>query len=346
MAIRSNGSIQSTATGASFPAKTTPGPISTFSATPASGTQMNLSWSAPTSNGNDTVTGYKVEHAVTSVGTYTVFAANQAETTASITGLTNGTNYTFRITPINGVGTGQANTFAATLRFGLGTLTFQEFTSTGTWTAPTGVTKANLILVGGGGGGSSNRSGNAGHGADVKTWLDVSVTPGTGYAVTIGARGNNSGSNANGGSTTVVIGGTTYTSEGAPGGVPAGSGMSFSNANLQAGALGGGQSHTFVGNQQTLQPGFNRSEFGFGAGWGTSGGGGASPFNGASDAPQGNYWYQPQGGSNYGAGGQTAVFTGMNPPGGATGGAASGHGNGGTWNNFGSAGIARIYWYA
>jgi hypothetical protein len=36
----------------------------------------------------------------------------------------------------------------------------------------------------------------------------------------------------------------------------------------------------------------------------------------------------------------------MNPPGGATGGAASGHGNGGTWNNFGSAGIARIYWYA
>jgi hypothetical protein len=348
MAIRSNGSIQSTSTGASFPAKTTPGPISTFSATPSSATQMDLSWSAPSSNGNDTVTGYKVEHAVTSVGSYTVFAANQAGTTAAITGLTNGTNYTFRITPINSVGNGQANTFTATLKFGLGTLTYQEFTSTGTWTCPAGVTKANLILVGGGGGGGSDRRGQNGSGSDVKTWLDVSVTPSTGYTVTIGARGTNSGSAAHGGNTTVVIGGTTYTSHGAPGGFGSiySTSMYYDNANLQNGAIGGAMSHISpIGNTQLIFPAFNRAEQ-FGAGWGTGGAGAGNPFNGASDAPQGNYWYQPTGGSNYGAGGSSASFNGMNPPGGATGTAASGYGNGGAWNNYGSAGIARIYWYA
>jgi hypothetical protein len=348
MAIRSNGSIQSTATGASFPAKTTPGPISTFSATPSSATQMDLSWSAPSNNGNDTITGYKVEHAVTSVGSYTTFAANQAGTTANITGLTNGTNYTFRITPNNSVGAGQANSFTATLKFGLGTLTYQDFTSTGTWTCPAGVTKANFYLVGGGGGGGSNRQGQGGNASDVKAWLDVSVTPSTGYTVTIGARGTNSGSSAHGGNTSIVIGGTTYTSHGGPGGfsnIYSGS-MYFDQSNLQAGAMGASMAHLAPnGNTNIIMATFNRAEQ-FGAGWGTGGGGAGNPFNGASDAPQGNYWYQPTGGSNYGAGGSTASFNGMNPPGGSTGTAASGHGNGGAWNNFGSAGIARIYWYA
>lgn len=343
MAIRSNGSVQITNTGAIFPAKRTPGPISTFSATPSSGTQMNISWSAPSDNGNDTVTGYRVEWAVTSIGTYTTHAANQAGTTASITGLTNGTNYTFRITPTNSVGFGQSNTFTATLRFGLGTLTYQEFTSSGTWTAPSGVTSANIWLLGGGGGGGNNRTGTGGGGATPKIWLDVPVTPGTGYAITIGAGGANTGSAQHGSSTTFA---TNYIARGAPGGSGSTGGQFWSQTNVDDGPGSGFNFYNGSSFVQSRQIGFTRQEF-IAAGWGNSAGGSGNVFTGQSDAPQNNYWMQPTGGSNFGPGGQTTTFTGSVPPGGSRGTDAGGYGNGGgAWFTRGSNGLARVYWYA
>jgi hypothetical protein len=65
------------------------------------------------------------------------------------------------------------------------------FTASGTWTAPTGVTSAQVILVGGGGGGgggSQNVAGGGGAGGQVIV-KNLAVTPGTTYSITVGAGG-------------------------------------------------------------------------------------------------------------------------------------------------------------
>ena len=70
----------------------------------------------------------------------------------------------------------------------------QAFTSSGTWTAPAGVTVATVLLVGGGGAGGSVAAaypyvaGAGGGGGQVRT-VTVPVTAGTGYTITIGAGG-------------------------------------------------------------------------------------------------------------------------------------------------------------
>jgi hypothetical protein len=65
------------------------------------------------------------------------------------------------------------------------------FTASGTWTAPAGVTYAQVVLVGaggGGGGGSQNVAGGGGAGGQVIV-KNIQVTPGTTYNVTVGAGG-------------------------------------------------------------------------------------------------------------------------------------------------------------
>lgn len=82
----------------------------------------------------------------------------------------------------------------------------QDFTSSGTWTAPSGVYSAKFLVVGAGGGGGGTTQlvteyamgGGAGGGA-VKQ-IDLSVTPGTSYTITIGAKGTGGSGAAAGGS--------------------------------------------------------------------------------------------------------------------------------------------------
>lgn len=67
----------------------------------------------------------------------------------------------------------------------------QAFTASGTWTAPAGVSSAQVILVGaggGGGGGSQNVAGGGGAGGAVVV-RNIEVTPLTTYAISIGAGG-------------------------------------------------------------------------------------------------------------------------------------------------------------
>lgn len=67
----------------------------------------------------------------------------------------------------------------------------QAFTASGTWTAPAGVTSAQVILVGGGGGGgggSANVAGGGGGGGAVVV-RNIDVTPLTSYTINIGAGG-------------------------------------------------------------------------------------------------------------------------------------------------------------
>jgi hypothetical protein len=67
----------------------------------------------------------------------------------------------------------------------------QAFTASGTWTAPSGVTAAQVILVGagGGGGGGSDASAGGGGAGGVVAVQNINVTPGTSYQLNIGAGG-------------------------------------------------------------------------------------------------------------------------------------------------------------
>ena len=72
----------------------------------------------------------------------------------------------------------------------------QEYTTAGTytWTCPVGVTSVSVVCVGPGG--------NNGRGGSLRYVNNISVTPGTGYTVVVGAAGSATNSSFNG--TTVV----------------------------------------------------------------------------------------------------------------------------------------------
>lgn len=67
--------------------------------------KVTLSWVGPSDNGGSSVTGYVVTPFIGSIAqTHVVF--NSALTTQTVTGLTNGTSYSFRVAAINAIGTG------------------------------------------------------------------------------------------------------------------------------------------------------------------------------------------------------------------------------------------------
>lgn len=69
--------------------------------------QATLSWSAPTHTGGSAITDYVVEYKP-SGGSWTTFADGvSASTGATVTGLTNGTSYTFKVSSVNASGTGE-----------------------------------------------------------------------------------------------------------------------------------------------------------------------------------------------------------------------------------------------
>ena len=71
----------------------------------AGNTTVNLSWTAPSSNGGSPITGYRITPYI-GANAQTPVLTGSAGTTFTVTGLTNGTAYTFRVAAINVVGTG------------------------------------------------------------------------------------------------------------------------------------------------------------------------------------------------------------------------------------------------
>lgn len=218
---------------------------------------------------------------------------------------------------------------------------FQEFTTSGNFTVPNGVTSIDLEVVGGGGGGNINGYGGGGGGGYSSGTF--SVTPGTVISVTIGAGGGTGGT----GGTTMVgsliqaTGGASGTwvnhpnvGGGGAGGVGSGGSINYSGGN------GGGGYWTYFG----------------GGGGGAAGadgngsnGGDAIPWNGNCVFPGGSAG--ESGGFPGGNGGKGAGFTdagcnvtdpaepGMNYGGGG------GSGNGiGSTPAAGSSGYAIISW--
>ena len=95
------------------------------------------------------------------------------------------------------------------------------FNSTGscTWTCPAGVTKVKLIVVGGGGGGSGDYQGGTLGGYGGFGMGFYTVTPGTAYAVTIGAGASGAGGGGTGGTGGSSSFGSLLTATGGTGGV-------------------------------------------------------------------------------------------------------------------------------
>jgi len=110
-------------------------------------TSSTVTWTAPANTGGAAITGYKVEYAVSPYSSYTVFNADtgNANTSISVTGLTNGTSYKFRVsaTNLNGFGaTAESgvvvtNIIPAAPTIGAMTLSTTNTTDSLAWTAPT-----------------------------------------------------------------------------------------------------------------------------------------------------------------------------------------------------------------
>ncbi len=68
---------------------------------------VSLAWTAPAATSGATITDYIVEYKATTAATWTTFADGiSTGTSATVTGLTNGTSYAFRVSAVNSVGTG------------------------------------------------------------------------------------------------------------------------------------------------------------------------------------------------------------------------------------------------
>ena len=121
---------------------TAPGAPTGLSATHANG-QAVLNWTAPTNDGHALITDYLVEYKLSSSSTWLPFNDGTSNnTTATVTGLTNGSSYDFRVSATNSTGTGVPSAIATRI---IGTVQGQPTNLSGTpgssrvaltWTAP------------------------------------------------------------------------------------------------------------------------------------------------------------------------------------------------------------------
>ena len=95
---------------------TNPGKPSVTTLTPGT-SQVTVAWNAPLSNGGSAITAYTVQAfnaaGTSAIGGATCSPANAILRTCIVTGLTNGTSYTFKVTATNAKGSGSASDLSA-----------------------------------------------------------------------------------------------------------------------------------------------------------------------------------------------------------------------------------------
>ncbi|NBX75308.1 MAG: fibronectin type III domain-containing protein, partial [Proteobacteria bacterium] len=94
---------------------TIPGAPTGATGTPGN-TQVSLSWTAPSSNGGSAITDYVIQYSSNSGTSWSTFSdGTSTSTSATVTGLTNGTAYIFQVAAVNAAGTGSYSTGSASV---------------------------------------------------------------------------------------------------------------------------------------------------------------------------------------------------------------------------------------
>lgn len=101
-----------------IPLQTAPQPPTALTASATSPSQINLSWSEPSNDGGSPITGYKIERSVNG-GAFSVLVPNTGSTgtTYANTGLTHSTQYSYRVSAINAIGTSPASDVSSDTTF-------------------------------------------------------------------------------------------------------------------------------------------------------------------------------------------------------------------------------------
>ena len=115
-AINSNGAGAPSNVDGATTGTTVPGAPTVLTATASGTTRINLSWTAPGSDGGSPVTGYKIESSPNGNSSWTTLVATTggASTTHSDTGLPGGTTRHYRVSAINSNGAGAPSNVAGT----------------------------------------------------------------------------------------------------------------------------------------------------------------------------------------------------------------------------------------
>lgn len=144
--------------------------------TPLAGNgQVTVSWTGVPAgqNGGSAIAGYKVVIDPAPADGVTVKTVNASTSSLTVTGLTNLTPYTFKVSAVNGVGEGPSLTSPPVVP----AANVTTFTSNSTWTVPQGVTSVTVNALGGG----------LRHGGTVVA--RIPVIPGETYYIHTGANG-------------------------------------------------------------------------------------------------------------------------------------------------------------
>lgn len=295
--------------------------------------QVSVAFTAPSCVGGGAISSYTAY--CTTTGTKT---ASGASSPITVTGLTNGTAYTFKVIATNVYGPSypSASSNSATPAVAPGQ---QAYTSPGTysWVAPSCVTSVSVVAVGGGDNGSYGITTNGGGGGALAYANNISVTPGNSYTVVVGGFASTSSFN----STSVAAGGGSGGSGGSViygtgGSGGSGSGGGGGGAGGYAGSGGSGSGGS--GGNGGSQPG---------GGYGGGGGGGVGILGQGSSGANGAWSGPPRSTGGGGGSGGNSGNCGYGQGGGQGCGGAYGGGGGAYYYGgatAGASGAVRIIW--
>lgn len=221
--------------------------------------QASVTFSAPSCTGYPAgVTGYRV------ISTPGCISNTGASSPIVVTGLTNGTSYTFKAQATNATGYGELSAASNSVTPVVPTCTTYTTPGCYTFVVPSGVTSISVVVVGNGGNGSKFNyqyvgcpfndvialPGAGGGGGGVRYQNNISVTPGSSYSVSVKAGGSGGSTNytyfcssstiyATGGGNATIAAGGSYPCGQARGGTAGSYNGGACGGYGQAGASGG-----------------------------------------------------------------------------------------------------------